>query len=72
MSDERSDEDAEELSPDDPVSTLERLDDGFEDPGPPDEHPPSAPPLSRREIDELVNQALTEALSRLGGDKDES
>jgi len=68
MSDDRSDEDAEELSPDDPVSTLERLDDGFEDPH---EHPPSAPPLSRREIDELVNQALTEALSRLGGEKDE-
>ncbi|HEY7213968.1 MAG TPA: hypothetical protein VIC28_05020 [Thermoanaerobaculia bacterium] len=70
MRDDRGDEDAEELPPDDPVAELERLDDGFEDPGPADEHPPSAPPLSRREIDELVNQTITEALSLLGGEKD--
>jgi hypothetical protein len=69
MRDERSDEDAEELPPDDPVSKLERLDDGFEDLGPADEHPPSAPPMSRREIDDLVNQALSEALSILTGEK---
>ena len=70
MRDGRSDEDAEELPPNDPVSKLERLDDGFEDFDPPDEHSPSAPPLSRREIDDLVNQALSEALSILGGKKD--
>lgn len=69
MRDGRSDEDAEELPPDDPVSKLERLDDGFEDLGPADEPPPSAPPMSRREIDDLVNQALTEALSILTGEK---
>jgi hypothetical protein len=67
MRDDRGDEDAEELPPDDPVAELERLDDGFEAPH---EHPPSAPPLSRREIDELVNQTITEALSLLGGEKD--
>lgn len=69
MSDDRSDGDAEDLPPDDPTSPLERLDGDVEDLGPPDEPPPSAPPLSQREIDDLVNRVLTEALSRLDGEK---
>ena len=70
MRDDRSDEDAEP-SADDPASMLEGLDEGFENLDPLDEHPPSASPLSRREIDELVNQVLNEALSRLDGEKSE-
>lgn len=69
MSGDRSDGDAEDLPPDDATSPLERLDGDFEELGPPEEPPPSAPPLSQREIDDLVNQVLTEALSRLGGGK---
>ena len=69
MRDDRSDEDTEGLTPDDPASALEDLDEGFENLDPLDEHPPSAPPLSQREIDDLVNQVLTEALGRLSGEK---
>jgi hypothetical protein len=69
MGDDRSDEDAEELLPEEPASTLEGLDEDFENLDPLDEHPPSAPPLSQREIDDVVNQVLNEALSRLGGTK---
>ena len=71
MREDGSDEDLEDLSPEDPASPLERLDAGFEDLGVPDEHPsPGAgSPLSRREIDELVDQVLTEELARLGGPK---
>jgi hypothetical protein len=59
----------EDLPPDDPPSKLERLDAGFEDLGAPDENPPSSSPLSSREIDDLVDQVVTEELARLGGSK---
>jgi hypothetical protein len=67
MRDDGNDEDAESFPPDDPTAMLERLDAGIEDLGAPDEQPPSGAPLSRREIDDLVEQVLTEELARLGG-----
>jgi hypothetical protein len=68
MSHNGNDEDAEGFPPDDPTSMLERLDAGIEDLGVPDEQPPSGAPLSRKEIDEVVEQVLAEELARLGGD----
>jgi hypothetical protein len=69
MREDGSDEDPEDLPADDPASELERLDAGLEDLGAADEHPASGSPLSRREIDEMVDQVLTEELARLGGSK---
>jgi len=69
MRDDGNDEDAEGFPPDDPTAMLERLDAGLEDLGAPDEQPPSGAPLSKREIDELVEQVLTEELARLSGDQ---
>ena len=71
MREDGSDEDLEDLPPEDPASPLERLDPGFEDLGAPDEHPSpgSGSPLSRREIDELVDRVLAEELARLGSTK---
>ena len=69
MRDDRIDEDLAEFPADDPTSPLERLDVGFEDLGAADEQPPSGSPLSRREIDKLVDQVLTEELGRLNGAK---
>jgi len=69
MRDDGIDEELDDLPPDDPTSVLERLDAGFEDFGAPDEQPPSGAPLSRREIDELVDQVLIEELARLNGGK---
>jgi hypothetical protein len=67
MRDEGSGEDAEDFPPDDPTSVLEGLDaelEGFGAPDP-DEPLPSASPLSRREIDELVDRMVSEELERL-------
>jgi hypothetical protein len=47
---------------------LERLE-SAEDFGAPDEAPPSNPALSRREVDDLVDQILDEELDRLNGRK---
>ena len=59
------DDEIEEIEiPDDPTAFLERLDGDLDDLGPGD-HPPSGPPLSRREIDDLVNRALDEETARL-------
>jgi len=69
MRDHESDEDPEELSPDDPLAMLERLDAALEDHAVPDEPLPSPPPLSWREIDELIEQVLSEELGRLNGAK---
>jgi hypothetical protein len=69
MRDDRSDEDLEGFPADDPTSTLERLDAGFEDLDVPDEPSPSGSPLSQRQIDDLVDQVLGEELARLPGTK---
>ena len=62
MRDDEIDEDLEYFPPDDPTSALERLDAGLEDLGGGDEKPS---PLSRRQIDELVDQVISEELERL-------
>jgi hypothetical protein len=60
------DEDIEELEipPDDASSFLDRLDSDLDDLGAGD-HPPTGPPLSRREIDELVDRVLDDEVARL-------
>jgi len=62
------DEDIEELEipPDDSTSFLDRLDSDLDDLGAGD-HPPTGPPLSRKEIDDLVEQVLDEEVARLKG-----
>jgi len=55
-----------EIPPEDSTEFLERLDADLDDLGPGD-HPPSGPPLSRREIDDLVDRALEEETARLNG-----
>jgi hypothetical protein len=62
------DEDIEELEipPDDATSFLDRLDSDLDDLGAGD-HPPTGPPLSRKEIDDLVDQVLDEEVARLKG-----
>jgi hypothetical protein len=62
------DEDIEELEipPDDATSFLDRLDSDLDDLGAGD-HPPTGPPLSRKEIDDLVEQVLDEEVARLKG-----
>ena len=61
------DDEIEELEiPDDPTAFLERLDADLDDVGPGD-HPPTGPPLSRREIDDLVDSAIVEEMGRLKG-----
>jgi hypothetical protein len=52
------------LPTDDPLAFLDRLE---AEPGEglPEELPTTLPPLSREEIDELVNQVLDEELGRL-------
>ncbi|HEY0514230.1 MAG TPA: hypothetical protein VGH73_20165 [Thermoanaerobaculia bacterium] len=64
----RDDEiDSLEFPPDDPRNAkLDQLETD-EDFGAPDEPPPVAPALSRREIDDLVEKALDEELKRLNG-----
>jgi hypothetical protein len=66
------DEDIEELEipPDDATSFLDRLDSDLDDLGAGD-HPPTGPPLSRKEIDDLVDQVLDEEVARLKGQKKE-
>ena len=62
-------EDPLELPPEDPLTAmLERLDSSDdEDLGVPNELPLPAPPLSRRELDALVEQVLDEELRRING-----
>ena len=62
------DEDIEELEipPDDATSFLDRLDSDLDDLGAGD-HPPTGPPLSRKEIDDLVDRVLDEEVARLNG-----
>ncbi len=62
------DEDIEELDipPDDATSFLDRLDSDLDDLGAGD-HPPTGPALSRKEIDDLVEQVLDEEVARLNG-----
>jgi hypothetical protein len=64
MRDEKTGEDPEDAPSSDPTSVLERLDADFEDLVNPDE---PNPPLDRREIGELVDQAIAEELTRLDG-----
>jgi hypothetical protein len=66
MRDDEINEDLEDFASDDLTSALERLDAGFEDFVVPDE--PSSP-LSRKEIDDLVEQVIAEELARLNGAK---
>ena len=62
------DEDIEELEipPDDATSFLDRLDSDIDDLGAGD-LPPTGPPLSRKEIDDLVDRVLDEEVARLNG-----
>lgn len=60
MRDDEIDEDREYFPPDDPTAALERLDAGFEDVG--DEQPS---PLTRRQIEVLIDQVITDELERL-------
>lgn len=62
------DEDIEDLEipPDDATSFLDRLDSDLDDLGAGD-HPPTGPPLSRKEIDDLVERVLDEEVARLKG-----
>jgi len=62
------DEDIEELEipPDDATSFLDRLDSDLDDLGAGDQ-PPTGPPLSRQEIDDLVDRVLDEEVARLNG-----
>ena len=62
MSDEESSERPEDFPSDDPTSALDRLDADVEDLVIPDE---SSKALSRREIDEFVEQVIGEELARL-------
>jgi len=55
-----------EIPPDDAASFLDRLDSDLDDLDA-GEHPPTGPPVSRREIDELVDRVLDEEVARLGG-----
>lgn len=57
------DEDLDFL-PEDPTAFLEQLEADLDDLGSLPS-PPPGPPLSREEIDELVNQTLDEELTRL-------
>ncbi|HEX4961313.1 MAG TPA: hypothetical protein VF173_10780 [Thermoanaerobaculia bacterium] len=55
-----------EIPQDDAASFLDRLDSDLDDFGA-REHPPAGPPLSRREIDDLVDHVLDEEVARLTG-----
>jgi len=69
MIDDEIDDEVPELPPEDSITAmLEGLDtlDGI---GAPGETPPPAPPLNRREIDDLVDQVLDDELKRLSGRK---
>lgn len=57
----------EDFPPDDPTWVLERLETDFGNLGLPEEPTPSGPPLSWQQIDDLVDQLLTEELARLKG-----
>jgi hypothetical protein len=60
---------APEMAEDDPAATLlDRLD-SDEELGAPDEPPPAAPSLSRREVDTLIDRVLGEELKRVSGSK---
>ncbi len=61
------DEKPEDFPPDDPTWVLERLETELENLGPPEEPTPGGSPLSWQEVDELVDQVLSEELKRLHG-----
>ena len=65
MQDDEFDDLPEDLSVDDPDEFLDRLDSGFAELGA-HEQPPAGP-LSRQEIDDIVNRAIAEELARLSG-----
>jgi len=69
MRDDELDGSLDDIPPDDSTSFLDRLDAeaDFEDVTAPDEQPLSPAPLSRQEVDDLVDQVLTEELARLSG-----
>jgi hypothetical protein len=69
MRDDDLDDSPDDVQPDDPTSFLDRLDAeaDFEDVTAPDEQPLSPAPLSRQEVDEVVDRVLTEELARLSG-----
>jgi hypothetical protein len=69
MRDDDLDENLDDVPPDDSTSFLDRLDAeaDFEDVTAPDGQPLSPAPLSRREVDDLVDRVLTEELARLSG-----
>ena len=64
-------DDTQEIPLDDSDALLDRLDAGFEELDDLDEQTPAGPPLSRQEIDDLVDRTLAEELARLNGSKKE-
>jgi hypothetical protein len=58
-----------ELPPDDPTTAMLDKLDSDEDFGAPDEPPPAAPAMSRREIDALVDAVLDGELNDLNDSK---
>ncbi|MBW8874066.1 MAG: hypothetical protein JF614_03820 [Acidobacteria bacterium] len=58
-----------EIPPEDSAAFLDRLDSDLDDLGA-GEHPPTGPPLSRREIDDLVDRVLDEEVARLNGPRE--
>lgn len=69
MRDDDLDDSLDDAPADDATSFLDRLDAeaDFEDVPAPGEQPLSPAPLSRQQVDELVDQVLTEELARLSG-----
>lgn len=65
MRDDEIDDLPEELSPDDPAEFLEQLDSSFTEMGVLDENPLAGTALSRQEVDDLIDRAVTEELARL-------
>lgn len=58
-----------EFPPDDPTTAMLDKLDADEEFGAPDEPPPVAPPLSRRDIDALVDEVLDSELKKLSDSK---
>jgi hypothetical protein len=63
------DEDVPELPPEDPITAMLEGLDTLEGIGAPGETPPAASALSRREIDDLVDEVLDDELKRLSARK---
>jgi hypothetical protein len=65
IDDEMYDEDVPELPPENPITAMLEGLDSLEGIGAPGETPPPAAALSRRQIDDLVDEVLDDELKRL-------